>query len=117
MKVSLMTTNPLFGKKQLQSDELERDFQERVVALARTYGWSVYAVPDSRRASLAGYPDLTMWNERLGKLIFVELKREKGKTSPAQERVLDQLRVCKQQVYVWRPSDWDGTILRTIKGN
>jgi len=112
-----MTTDPLFGRKTLQDLELEKDFQERVCHLARQLGWRVYSVPDSRRVSLAGYPDLTMWNLKLGRLIFAELKREKGKTSQAQDIILDELRSIGQEVHLWRPSDWDDKILPTLKGN
>ena len=96
-------------------DETEADFQHRVASLARLRGWSVYAVPDSRRASMSGYPDLTMFHPRQRRLIFAELKREKGKLSPAQVDVLDKLREVKRnvgiEVYVWRPSDWDNVVI------
>ena len=99
-----MTTDPLFGKSKWHDTELEKDFQQRVVHLFRLYGWKVYSVPDSRRASLAGYPDLTMWKGR--QLVFAELKREKGVVSVAQEITLKELSEVAR-VFVWRPSDWE----------
>ena len=96
----------LFSGEQLKSLQLEKDFQDQVCQYARLNGWTIYSVPDSRRASLAGYPDLTMWHVKKRKLIFVELKREKGKTSPAQNEIIHQLRSIGSEVYVWRPSDW-----------
>ena len=94
-------------------EETEREFQARVTDLARILGWSVYSVPDSRRASLAGYPDLTMWRGK--RLVFAELKREKGKLSPQQVMVLDELRQLPNvEVYVWRPSNW-ANIRETLK--
>ena len=98
-------------------DELERDFQERVCFFARIAGWKVYTIPDSRRASMAGYPDLTMWHVKQGRLLFVELKREKGKLSESQKVVLSDLeKLPCVEVYVWRPSQWDEiTLLLTKK--
>ena len=95
----------LFGSHGYIAPESEREFQGRVVDIARWNGWSVYSIPDSRRVTLAGYPDLTMW--RGTRLVFAELKREKGKLRPAQEAVLAELRQLPNvEVYVWRPSDW-----------
>lgn len=108
-----MATDPLFGKATWKNTMLEKDFQEQLAHAMRLNGWSVYSVPDSRRVSLAGYPDITAW--RGERLIFAELKREKGKTSPAQDEVLAELRqIPCAEVYVWRPSDWT-TIEATIR--
>ena len=111
-----MTTDPLFGKKAWIDTELEKDFQERVCHLARLYHWRIYSIPDSRRVSMAGYPDLTMWNVEQKRLIFAELKREKGKVSESQKIVLSELgQLVQCEVYVWRPSDWD-SIIEIMKG-
>jgi hypothetical protein len=89
---------------------LEKDFHEQVAQLMRLEGWSVYSVPDSRRVSLSGYPDITAW--RGTRLIFAELKREKGRTSPAQDEVLADLgQIPCAEVYLWKPSDWDEIVL------
>jgi hypothetical protein len=113
----MMTTDPLFGKKTWRDTELEKDFQQRVMHLAKLYRWQCYAIPDSRRASLAGYPDLTMWNVDQKRLIFAELKREKGKVSESQKVVLSELSQLTQcEVYIWRPSDFDN-IIEILKGN
>jgi hypothetical protein len=98
-------TPDLFSSSGYIAPESEREFQGRVIDLARLNGWSVYSIPDSRRVTLAGYPDLTMWRGK--RLVFAELKREKGRLSPAQELILGQLRELPNvEVYVWRPSDW-----------
>lgn len=105
-----MTTDPLFGKAAWKSSMLEKDFHEQVAHLMRLEGWSVYSVPDSRRVSLSGYPDITAW--RGTRLIFAELKREKGRTSPAQDEVLADLgQIPCAEVYLWKPSDWDEIVL------
>ena len=103
------TSPSLLTAQDLRALESEKEFQERVIYAARLHRWKVYAIPDSRRATIAGYPDLTMW--RGARLLFVELKREKGKLSPAQVTVLDELRLLESaEVYVWRPSDWDSLV-------
>jgi hypothetical protein len=106
----------LFTAETLKSLETEREFQSRVTELARMLGWSVYSVPDSRRATLSGYPDLTMWRVTDRRLIFAELKREKGRISPAQEVIIGELRALgRAEVVIWKPSDWPeivGTLQR-----
>ena len=109
-------TDPLFGKSTWRDTELEKDFQERVCHTARLYNWKIYSVPDSRRVSLNGYPDLTMWHVKQKRLIFVELKREKGRLSESQKIVLDELSTLGvAEVYLWRPSDFD-RIIELLKG-
>ena len=111
-----MTTDPLFGKSTWRDTELEKDFQERVCHIARLYGWRIYSIPDSRRVSLAGYPDLTMWNVEQKRFIWAELKREKGRLSESQKVVLLELETLGvAEVYVWRPSDFD-RIIELLKG-
>lgn len=38
------------------------------------------------------------------RLIFAELKKETGKTTPEQDEWLEALRIAGAEVYVWRPS-------------
>ena len=103
-QLNLLTT------EQLHTLELERDFQNRLTEFMRIEGWQVYSIPDSRRASMKGYPDITAWRVEDQRLLFVELKREKGRVSEAQIYVLDSLRALAPridcEVYIWRPSDW-----------
>ena len=47
-----------------------------------------------------GFPDLVLARE--GVVIFAELKAEKGRLRPDQEKWIAALGAC----YVWRPSDW-----------
>jgi hypothetical protein len=109
-------TPDLFTGAGLERIELERDFQDRVTSLARINGWTVYSVPDSRRASLAGYPDLTMWRGQ--RLIFAELKREKGRVSPQQVIIMDELRQLPMvEVFLWRPSHWNEIVETLRRGN
>ena len=110
----------LLSGEQLAKLELEKDFQQRVVQFARLNGWRVYAVPDSRRATLAGYPDLTMWHPKQKRILWAELKRETGKLSESQKVVLSELEESGAIVHVWRPSDWNiivNTLIRNPKKN
>ena len=54
--------------------------------------------------SAPGFPDLTM--VRRGKLVFAELKTEKGNLTKAQAWWLAGLKQAHPHVYLWRPSDW-----------
>lgn len=92
----------------------ERDLQEAVVRCAQVLGWSAYHTWLSAR-STPGFPDLCMC--RAGRLIFAELKAEKGKFTEAQERWLGALGgVPCVEVYTWRPVDWfNGEIERVLR--
>ena len=81
----------------------EKKFQESVIHMARLHRWLVYHTHDSRR-SQPGFPDLTM--VRHGKLIFAELKTDKGKLTKDQAWWLAGLKQAHPDVFVWRPSDW-----------
>lgn len=104
----------LLSTSDLAKLESERDFQSRVIDAARLRGYIVYSIPDSRRATLAGWPDLTLIRKSDRRLVFAELKREKGRVSESQATVLDTLRALETvEVYVWRPSEW-AEILRIL---
>ena len=104
-----MTSNQLFHAGKWKETELEKDFQDRVAQHLRFNGWRVYAIADSRRASLAGYPDLTCWHPKQKRIMFCELKREKGRVSEAQKIVLAELAEIAE-TYLWRPSDWNDIV-------
>ena len=87
----------------------EAEFQSVVVRTAESLGWWYYHTYDSRRCP-AGWPDLVLIKPPV--CIFVELKMELTKTTDAQRMVLDMLADCGQEVYVWRPGDWDRIIAR-----
>jgi len=83
----------------------ERAFQTAVVELALVFGWSVYHPWMSVR-SAAGFPDLVM--VRPPRVVFAELKTERGRVTPAQEAWLALLRACPGvEAYLWRPADWE----------
>src|SRR5262252_8810705 len=76
---------------------------EHIRALARQYRWLVYHTHDSR-GSEAGFPDLCMVNGR--RLVFWELKTQRGKVTIAQAQWLERLsRVQLVEARVVRPAD------------
>jgi hypothetical protein len=52
----------------------------------------------------AGFPDIVLCNG--SRVLFVELKSEKGKLTRLQTQWISLLKRCSVEVYVWRPSDW-----------
>jgi len=84
--------------------QTEKQFQAAVVELARLTGWLCFHTLDSRRSE-PGFPDLVAI--RPPRVLFIELKVEKGRLSRAQEHWLKLLRLVPcVEVFVWRPSDW-----------
>lgn len=79
----------------------ERDWQQLVVDYARLHGWWTYHTLNAI-GSEPGWPDLVL--ARTGEVLFVELKREDGKVTAAQARVLELLESAGCEVHIWRPS-------------
>lgn len=99
----------------------EKLFQRQVLELAKICGWRVYH-PFLSKWSEKGFPDLTMVRARDRRLLFAELKTDRGVVSPAQVEWLDLLgsvhrpvpasdpaygHVPSVEVHIWRPRDWD----------
>lgn len=83
----------------------EKQLQVSVVQLAKMTGWKVYHTFDSRR-SQAGFPDLVL--VKGDRLIFAELKRERGRPTPEQSEWLNELSMVEEvEAYIWRPQDWN----------
>ncbi len=92
----------------------ERDFQLQVTQLAEMCGWEFMHIRsartmDSWRTPVSGtlgrgFPDLLLI--RGSRIIFAELKRDGGKPTADQRRVLDVLGKAAE-AYVWMPKDWD----------
>lgn len=137
--------SPLTTAERSLREVTERDFQRRVIDMARSLGWGVtlsarramleeaanYGVeappldglvfhPHFSMGSEPGWPDLTLVRRRDCRLVFAELKAERGTVSVRQAEVLellsfvaaDMARVSDRpapqvQVFVWRPSDLD----------
>ena len=61
-----------------------------------------------------GYPDVTAVKGH--RLVYAELKTEKGKVTPTQEQWLEELATAHREVYVVRPSTLD-TFYAVLNGD
>ena len=96
-------------KRQLTAAEVinnqmtEKSFTQQIADLSKMLGYKYYH-PWLSIHSPRGFPDCCLVKGE--RLIFAELKREKGELSPHQVEWLDALKATgKAEVYVWRPSD------------
>jgi len=104
----------------------ERAFQGQVLAYARLMGWRYWhdaATNAARRCAAcgavrkvprnaAGLPDLIL--VRRPRVIFAELKAQRGRLREEQREWLEALAGCSVEVYVWRPDDWP-TVERILR--
>lgn len=88
----------------------EKQWQATVERMLTLNGWRYFHAPDNRPSAngrvqniKAGYPDLTA--VRGARLLYAELKRETGRTTPDQDGWLADLQAAGAECYVWRPSD------------
>lgn len=90
----------------------EAQFQQAITDLCDWYRLQWHHEVDSRR-SKSGFPDLVIVGTRL---IFAELKAERGRVSAEQQVWMDRLRSAGVEVYLWRPSDMPEvtTVLRSL---
>lgn len=86
----------------LDTDVTEQQWQRTVMEAAAALGWLCHHTYDSRRSE-PGLPDLFLVRERV---IWAELKTQRGRLSREQADWIAALRAAGQEVYVWRPSDW-----------
>ena len=97
----------------------EAAFLRQVVDLAHYTGWLVHhcrpaVLPSGKWATHisgdAGFVDLVLAKE--GRVIFVELKSEKGKVTDAQQAWRWALGAGRPgcNAFVWRPSDWKAIV-------
>jgi hypothetical protein len=97
----------LEGRATLLAAMKEAPFRRQVIAWAKRAGWLCYSIHDSRTTTWGtdkGYPDLTL--SRDGRLLIVELKTQRGRTTPQQDHWLAVLNaVPSVEVAVWRPAD------------
>ena len=121
----------------------EREFLSQVIWLAHAFSWKCAHFRPARvlkngmetwrtavSADGAGFPDLIMI--RPPRLVFAELKSEKGKTTLEQDAWLKNLKSCHifvdldgknnaiflPEVYLWRPKDMEpngGQILEILR--
>lgn len=90
----------------------EAEWQAQISHLAKILGWKVLHIRRSigkghkwtTTTSIIGWPDLTLWNEKQQRIIFAELKTDKGVLTPEQTECLRSLEAAGQETYVWRPA-------------
>lgn len=101
----------------------EKAFQGAVIDLAHLHGWRVAHFTTSQvrpgqwatavAADGKGFPDLVIVKPR--RLIFAELKGDRGRLTPEQKAWLSDLATVRDagegmnvplMVCVWRPNDW-----------
>ncbi len=109
----------------IQLKQSEKQFQTAVIELAERLGWKAAHFNDSRREIVnrksgerrlvgdkdaRGFPDLVLLRD--DRLVFAELKSDRGRLSQAQldwivrlERVESIPSSCVS-VFVWKPPDW-----------
>ncbi len=89
-------------------DPLEKEWDHLLFnskkGLAPMLGWRLCYHTLRSKGSQSGFPDRVLVRERV---IFAELKREKGVPTPAQIDWLNGLAAAGAEVYLWRPSDLD----------
>lgn len=109
--------------KMTSSKEIsEKDFLSQIIDLLKLFHWRFEHTFEQRiyaRRTSKGFPDIVA--VRPPRLLFIELKSEKGKLTPEQEAWLENLRECSRgifaeglEVYLWRPSMFD-EILEILK--
>jgi hypothetical protein len=81
----------------------EAQFQTIVTRLAKAEGWVIYH-PRISQFSPPGWPDLVLVRDRI---LFRELKTDKGPISDAQIGWITKLRDAGGDADVWRPADMD----------
>jgi hypothetical protein len=114
----LLEPNLDLGVTEWPFKQSERSFMGQVLTYARLMGWRIFhdsATNTARRCSAcgavrgtprnaAGLPDLIL--VRRPRVVWAELKSQRGKATEDQRDWLDDLRASGQHVYLWRPSDW-----------
>jgi hypothetical protein len=96
-------------------DLTEKEYMQQIIDLARLSGHYCYHTLDSR-GSEPGMTDLLILKATLERPLFVEVKTESGKLSPAQEAVKELLEAMPGADYrLWRPSSWP-EVERTLLG-
>ncbi len=82
----------------------EKNFEQLIKELARVNNWLYYHTYRSTR-SVPGFPDCVMVKGT--RIVYAELKTEKGIVSSPQQQWLEALAGACNEVYLWRPSDYE----------
>jgi hypothetical protein len=99
--VSLQVAKPLVDILEKEWDATLFNSQKGVAPML---GWRLLYHTLRSKGSQSGFPDRVLVRDRI---IYAELKREKGVVSDAQREWLDGLASAGAEVYLWKPSDLD----------
>jgi VRR-NUC domain len=91
----------------------EAQFQKAVTDALSVLGWRWCHFRPARTArgwrtplsGDAGFPDIVAVRDK--RVLFLELKAERGRLSGEQAGWLAELGYAGESVHCWRPSDWD----------
>lgn len=82
----------------------EDQLQRHVLLLAKALGWISYHTHDSRRSD-PGFPDLALAHPVQRRVMFRELKTQRGKYRPMQREWLEMMNQAGLDAGTWRPAD------------
>lgn len=92
----------------------ERQLQENVVHVARTWGWLAVHFGGNQHGraqyDATGFPDLLLVHVDPPLIMFRELKSRAGKLTTGQETWQHKLDRAGFDVAVWRPDDWPAIV-------
>lgn len=96
----------------------ETAFQSEVIDLAKWLKYTyIYHEYDSRKVSARGFPDLVFLRAydpekplMPARVIYAELKKEKGVTSNEQIVWLTTFSALGHECYLWRPRHWNDIV-------
>jgi hypothetical protein len=100
------------GQSSPRPPEAEQAFLNRIRRLAKAHGYLVYHTYRSDRSE-PGFPDLIC--VRPDGVLFIEAKTNTGKLTKDQALWMAMLHAAGQEVYVWRPRDWEAIMARLTK--
>ena len=101
-------------RETLDKNMTEEEFSKQIEGLLDLYGWHwthfrpARRLDGSWRTAVSGHKGFMDYVAvREGRLLFLEIKSEKGIVSDEQSVWLTALAATRAEVYVWKPSQWD----------
>ena len=112
----MVRRNPKGALGRLQSELTEEQWRQTVRETAELCGFSLRYHTRRSTGSDAGFPDEVFVHAIYGRVLFVELKAEGKKRTPAQLAWATGLERCPGvEYYCWAPSDWP-EVQRVLRG-
>lgn len=96
------------GRATPLADLTEKEWEAQLFnsqkGLAPALGWKLIYHTLRSKGSRSGFPDRVLVRDRV---VYAEMKTEKGPTSDTQREWLTGLAAAGAETYLWRPSDLD----------